>query len=97
MVEVLRRKYNGEEYVFYKNSIIRERNGEEEAYFTCFTPENALGYPDIVLVDHNAWTLDEKGYRIYKPRAYTLYRYLQPWILKRICKTIMELEEEKNV
>lgn len=66
-------------------------------YVVCHTPENSFGYPDSVLVDFNAWTAGESGLvkdRVYKPRAYTLYRHLPNYILKEICEIIVKLTDQ---
>ena len=69
------RKYNGETYTFKLNK--PEYIGETGVcgieltpYISVETPDNGLGYTDTVLFNYSV--------------AYTLNRYLQPWILKRI-------------
>ena len=76
------RKYNKEEYKFYLHepSYVGEKGccGVEIApYIHVETPENCFGYSDTVLLNDN--------------NAYTLHRYLQPWILKKIEKKMIEL------
>lgn len=68
------RKHNGEEYRFYLYDMVSWVTGELEYFISVETPENALGYPDTVL-------LSESG------KAYTLHRYDTPrWILDRLAK-----------
>ena len=81
------RKYNGEAYSFYINK--PEYQGEKGCcgieivpYITVETPENGFGYSDTVIYDN------------IKDIAYTLNRYLQPWILKKIKATAKKLYTE---
>ena len=71
------RKFNKEEYQFFihEPEYIGEKGIcgiEITPYIAVVTPDNGLGYTDTVLFDNG--------------KAYTLNRYLQPWILKRIEK-----------
>lgn len=78
------RKFNKETYEFYLNTYDfypngyypwRDYNGaEEHTYISIKTPPNCLGYVDTILFNHG--------------EPYTLYRYLQPWILKA-CKQVL--------
>lgn len=75
------RNFNKETYMFYLNTSDFYPNGyypwkdynevEEHTYISIKTPPNCLGYEDTILFNHG--------------EAYTLHRYLQPWILKA-CK-----------
>ena len=81
---VCTRKYNKEEYKFYLNEpeYVGERGVcgiEIEPYVSVETPENAFGYSDTVLMNNG--------------KAYTLYRYLPLWILKKIEKKMKEIME----
>ena len=77
--------YNKEEYKFFLNE--PEYEGERgvcgieiEPYMSVETPENGFGYSDTILMNND--------------KAYTLYRYLAPWILKKIeerMKSFMEV------
>lgn len=87
------RRYAGETYKFIYNETVSWVTGDKMRYFTCETPENAFGYPDTVLVDMNAWKWED-GRQVFEPRAYTLHRYLPPWILKRIRGVILRLTEQ---
>lgn len=78
------RKFNKEEYKFFINE--PEYVGEKGVcgieitpYVSVETPDNGLGYTDTVLMDNG--------------RAYTLNRYLQPWILKRIEKIMKRVQD----
>lgn len=76
------RKYNKEEYKFYLHepSYVGEKGCcgvEITPYISVETPDNGLGYTDTVLMNYG--------------KAYTLNRYLQPWILKKIEKKMIEL------
>lgn len=71
------RKHKGEEYRIYIN--LPQFEGEkgicgveEDAYISITTPKNCLGYTDTVLFDRR------------NGKAYTLNRYLQPYILKAL-------------
>lgn len=71
------RKHKGEEYRIYIN--LPQFEGEkgicgveEDAYISITTPKNCLGYSDTVLFDRR------------NGKAYTLNRYLQPYILKAL-------------
>lgn len=84
--------YNKEEYKFFLNT--PEYEGEKglcgieiKPYVSVETPENAFGYTDTVLMDTNTKTV------------YTLHRYLQPWIKKKIGERMLEIEDAfwKNV
>lgn len=50
--------------------------GIDDCYISVKTPENCLGYPDIVLLGNES--------------AYTLHRYLPPYILRKIENKIHE-------
>lgn len=70
------RKHGGEEYKININ--LPQYTGEKgifgvdvDAYISIETPENCLGYTDTVLFSRNG-------------KAYTLNRYLQPYILKAL-------------
>ena len=87
---VLTRKYAGENYYYYLNK--PEYTGETGVcgmpitpYISCITPENSFGYTDTVLLN-----TDNEGNKT----AYTLHRYLQPWILKKIEKKMILLENK---
>lgn len=78
------RKFNKENYTFILHK--PEYKGELgccgiplDPYITVTTPTNSFGYCDSVLFNSN----DE---------AYTLNRYLQPWILKAIKKEYLKLK-----
>ena len=78
------RKFNKEEYKFYLNEpeYIGERGVcgiEIEPYVSVETPENCFGYSDTVLINNGM--------------AYTLHRYLQKWILKKIEKKMIQIME----
>jgi len=78
------RKYNKEEYKFYLNEpdYVGEKGIlgiEIQPYISVTTPENCFGYSDTVLMGND--------------KAYTLYRYLAPWILKKIEKKMKEVME----
>lgn len=78
------RKYNKEEYKFYLNEpeYVGERGVcgiEIEPYVSVKTPDNGFGYSDTVLMNNG--------------QAYTLYRYLPFWILKKIEKKMKEVME----
>lgn len=64
------RKYNKETYKFYLNKDIYSE------YITVETPENFLGYKDIIFFN--------------KGKAYTLYRYIPNWIFKKITETLVK-------
>lgn len=88
------RKFNGEEYKFYREKIISWVDNSEIEYISCETPENAFGYPDTVLLG-SSMSFDENGIFIgYKKVAYTLHRYLPKWILKRVENIMIKLEED---
>ena len=77
------RKFNKEEYKFYLNEpeYVGERGVcgiEITPYLSVTTPENCFGYTDTILFTSDG-------------RAYTLNRYLQPWILRRIENKMREL------
>ena len=77
------RKHAGEEYKFF---IVKpDYDGEVgvlgikiEPYVVVETPENAFGYPDTILLNS-------------KQNAYTLHRYLPPYILRAIEKQMLKL------
>jgi hypothetical protein len=78
------RKFNKEEYKFFINE--PEYEGERGVcgikitpYVSVETPDNGLGYTDTVLMNGE--------------NAYTLHRYLQPWILKRIEKIMKQIQD----
>lgn len=75
---VATRKINGEVYTFYLNT--PEYPGETgccgieiQPYISIKTPENCFGYPDTVLFNYG--------------KAYTLERYLAPYIKRQLTKT----------
>ena len=72
-----KRKHNGEEYkIFVKLPAYDGETGifgvEVKPCIEIETPENCFGYPDYVLFDNRYG------------RAYTLNRYLQPYILRAL-------------
>lgn len=69
------RKYNKETYKFYLNKGVG-CFGIYSEYISVETPENCLGYKDIILFN--------------KGKAYTLNRYIPNWILKKITETIVK-------
>lgn len=78
------RKFNKEEYKFFINEpeYVGEKGvlGMEIApYVHVETPNNGFGYADTVLMQNG--------------QAYTLHRYLQPWILKRIEKIMKQIQD----
>lgn len=84
-VEICRRKYNGDEYVFYLHGTTSVVTDSHDVYLSCDTPPNALGYNDVVL--HSISTGD----------AYTLYRYLPEWIKQKIHKMFHRIEDYYNI
>ena len=81
-IKALERRYNKETYTFYINK--PEYPGEKgilgieiTPYISVETPDNGLGYTDTVLFDNG--------------RAYTLHRYLAPWILRKLEATATRL------
>ena len=89
---VCTKKYNKEEYKFFLNE--PEYEGEKGVlgititpYVSVETPDNGFGYPDTVLLSEG------------NGKAYTLHRYLPPWILKKIekrMKSFMEVYYENR-
>lgn len=84
------RKINNEEYNFFLNS--PDYTGEVGVlgieltpYISVKTPVNCFGYDDTILLN-----TDYTGVK----KAYTLHRYLTPWILKTIEKTMILLEKK---
>ena len=81
------RKYNKETYVFYLNepSYAGARGCcgvEITPYISVVTPENGFGYTDTILLNHG--------------KAYTLERYLPPYILKQIEHKMIELMVQRE-
>lgn len=81
---VCTRKYNKEEYKFYLNEpdYVGELGVcgiEIEPYVSVETPENGFGYSDTVLISNGV--------------AYTLYRYLPRWILKKLEQKMLDIME----
>lgn len=81
---VCTRKYDKEEYKFYLNE--PDYAGEKGCcgieitpYVSVETPENGFGYTDTVLMQHG--------------EAYSLYRYLPKWILKKISEKMIKIME----
>lgn len=71
------RRIAGETYNFYKSEITYTcvEPWETRETITVYTPENGLGYPDIISFNHDG-------------TPYTYYRYLAPWKLNRISEII---------
>ena len=59
------RKFNGEEYKFYRKTM--NMDNEIITYYVVDTPENSFGYHDHILFDNG--------------KPYTMYRYCPQWIL----------------
>ena len=81
------RKYAGEEYKFFINE--PEYIGEKgilgieiTPYISVETPENCFGYSDTVLMDMRS------------EKVYTLHRYLQPWIKRKIKSHMLKIMME---
>lgn len=93
---VFTRKHAGEVYKFY--TVKPEYMGETgclgieiNTYVMVETPENGLGYTDTILLA-DIKMFDNNGYFSgYAKRAYTLDRYLPPYILKAIEKQMLKL------
>ena len=84
--KIYTRKFNKETYTFYLNepSYAGEKGCcgiELVPYISVTTPENGFGYTDTILLSSSG-------------KAYTLHRYLQPWILKRIEAIMIELNKK---
>lgn len=77
------RKYNKEEYRFFLETMISWVDGKPKKYLSVETPENCFGYPDYVHFSNGD--------------AYTLHRYLQPWILKRIKDAVIKAGYEEYI
>lgn len=84
-IEICRRKYNGDEYVFYLNGTTSCVTDEHDVYLSCDTPKNGLGYEDVVL------------HSLVDCTAYSLYRYHPKWILKRIHDMFHRIEAHYNI
>lgn len=69
------RKYNKEEYKFYLIKGIGVF-GIYSEYIEVETPENCFGYPDYVRFNHG--------------NPYTSWRYLQPWIMRKITEALVK-------
>lgn len=69
------RRIAGETYKFYMCKMVSIIDNKMREYITVYTPENGLGYPDIISFNHDG-------------TPYTYYRYLAPWKLNRISKII---------
>lgn len=78
------RKYNKEEYRFFKKTMISWIDGKPKTYLSIETPKNCFGYNDYVHFNSTG-------------EPYTLYRYLQPWILKKIKNAVIKAGYEKYI
>ena len=85
------RKFDGEKYDFFLNSPsytgeIGVLGIELNNYISVTTPKNCFGYDDTILLNidrvHGVYT------------AYTLHRYLPKWILQKIQKKMIELNNK---
>ena len=84
---VCTRKYNKEEYKFFLNEPEYEYEkgvcgAYIEPYVSVETPQNGFGYSDTVLISNS------------DGMAYTQYRYLPPWILKKIQDKMIQIIDE---
>lgn len=77
------RKYNKEEYCFIITTMISWGDGKPKKYLSVETPANCFGYHDYVIFNNG--------------NAYTLYRYLQPWILKKIKEAVIKAGYEEYI
>lgn len=77
------RKYNKEEYRFIMTTMISWGDGKPKKYLSVETPANCFGYHDYVIFNNG--------------NAYTLYRYLQPWILKKIKEAVIKAGYEEYI
>ena len=89
------RKYNKEVYSYYLNApSYAGETGilgiEITPYISVVTPANCFGYTDTVLLNHY-YDTDLKQTMF---KAYTLNRYLAPWILKKIESKMIELTKK---
>ena len=84
-------RINKETYSFFKS---HER-------IVCETPENCLGYPDIVLltkVSRIQQLINLNRYGETKTlQAYTLYRYMPKWKLEKIENHLIKLYDMYNL
>lgn len=78
------RKYNKQEYFFFLKTMISWVDGKSKKYLSIETPSNCFGY--------NAYVhFNSAG------EPYTLYRYLQPWILRKIKEAVIQNGYEKYI
>lgn len=77
------RKYNKEEYRFFLKTMISWTSGEPKKYISVETPKNCFGYNDYVHFSNG--------------KPYTFYRYLQPWILKKIKEVVVKAGYEEYI
>lgn len=75
--EICTRKYDGETYTFYLNVSYGVVSDGIIHYISCDTPENGLGYEDVVLHDTSA------------DAVYSIHRYHPNWIMRKI-HTVMD-------
>ena len=82
-MEIAKLRINKQDYIF------ELQNSTAGDYISCKTPENCFGYPDTVLFNHPSWD----GYY----GCYTLYRHLQPWIMRKIESKMIKLMNKHGI
>ena len=79
--QVKTRKFAGEVYTFYVNSMVSWVTGKVVYYLSCDTPKNGFGYSDCVIQNEGG-------------PSCTMYRYLAPWKLRKIEKEFEKIQQE---
>lgn len=92
-----------------KNELLKQIRINKEIYsfykdndsIVCYTPENCLGYPDIVLltkVSSVQQMINLNKYGETKTiQAYTLHRYMPKWKLEKIENHLIKLYDKYNL
>ena len=95
------RKHAGEEYKFYLyfpsyDGEVGCLNIEIEPYIEVETPENCFGYSDYVRLCE-VLKFNEKGKPYYDIEIYTSYRYLQPYIKRKLKRQMLSLYKKLKI
>ena len=81
--QIKTRRFAKGTYTFMANRVFSLIDSTPVYYVTCITPENGFGYSDTVLRGKPGDDAEA---------VYTLHRYLQPWIRRKIAKEFTKIE-----
>ena len=101
MKKIISRKYNKEVYTFYLNEHVNYITKKFEKYISVKTPKNFLGYEGLILLQKKSdidikLELQSGKNEVELYQAYSVDRYIPKYILKKIQKKMIYLNNKIN-